>query len=380
MGYGVDGIPKMTRKERVKLAITHQEPDRVPHQINLTIPARRMLQEHFQTDDLDTALDNHIAMTSPELPMEEVARPPLTGAEAPGAAERPAAARRRPDQSNQAEPGSGYFRDEWGVIWNRTFDKDIGVIEGAVLPEPRLDGLRVPDPHDPRRYEGFPKFIEEHREQFLVCGIGFSLFERAWTLRGLENFLMDMVLHPGFVEELLDVIVEFDLGLIEEAGRYEFDAFQFGDDWGQQSGVTMGPEAWRRFIKPRVTKLYRAAREQGKHVFIHSCGAVQELFEDLIEVGVEVFNPFQPEVMDAVEMKRRYGDRLAFYGGVSTQKTLPAGSPQEVRAEVRRLIREVGRGGGYILAPAHDVQRDVPLENLLALLEEVRDQAPDGSR
>lgn len=332
----------MTRKERVELAITHQEPDRVPHQINLTIPAREMLEQHFGTKDLDAVLENHIATTNAELPMVEVA--------------------------------PGYFRDEWSVVWNRTVDRDIGVIEGAVLPEPSLDGLNLPDPHDPGRYQGFPAFIEGHRDQFLFCDIGFSLFERAWTLRGLETFMMDLVLHPDFVEELLDTIVEFDLGIIEEAGRFEFDAFQIGDDWGQQSGVTMGPEAWRRFIKPRAARLYAAAHEAGKHVVIHSCGAVQELFDDLIEVGVEVFSPFQPEVMDVVEMKRRFGDRLAFYGGVSTQKTLPQAGPEGVRAEVRRLIDAVGKGGGYILAPAHDVQRDVPLENLLALLDEVQSQ------
>lgn len=332
----------MTRKERVELAVTHQEPDRVPHQVNLTIPARQMVQEHFGTEDLDTVLENHIASTNAELPMDEI------------------------------KPG--YFRDEWGVVWNRTIDKDIGVIEGAVLPEPNLERLEVPDPHDPRRYEGFRAFIEGHREQFLFCDIGFSLFERAWTLRGLENFFMDLAVHPGFVEELLDTVVEYDLAVIEEAGRFDFDAFQLGDDWGQQSGVTMGPEAWRRFIKPRVAKLYAAAHDAGKHVVIHSCGAVQELFQDLIEVGVEVFGPFQPEVMDVVAMKRRFGDRLAFYGGVSTQKTLPHATPAEVRAEVRRLIEEVGRGGGYVLAPAHDVQRDVPLENILALLDEVQSQ------
>ena len=186
--------------------------------------------------------------------------------------------------------------------------------------------------------------------------------------------MMDLALHPDFVEELLDTIVEFDLGIIEEAGRFEFDAFQIGDDWGQQSGVTMGPEAWRRFIKPRAARLYAATHDAGKHVVIHSCGAVQELFDDLIEVGVEVFGPFQPEVMDVVEMKRRFGDRLAFYGGVSTQETLPYASPEGVRAEVRRLLNDVGKGGGYILAPAHDVQRDVPLENILALLDEVQSQ------
>jgi len=336
----------MTRKERVKLAISHQQPDRVPHQVNLTIPARAMLQEHFGTEDLDTVLDNHLAMTSPELPVEQI----------------------RP----------GYFRDEWGVLWNRTIDEDIGIPEGQVLPEPTLAGLELPDPHDARRYAGFPAFLDAHREQFLICGIGFSLFERAWTLRGLEAFMMDLALAPDFVEELLETIVGYDLAVIAEAGKYGFDAFQFGDDWGQQRGVTIGPEAWRRFIKPLVAKLYAAAKETGKHVFIHSCGAVQELFDDLIEVGVEVFNPFQPEVMDIAAVKRRYGDRLSFYGGVSTQRTLPEGTPEEVRAEVRGLLREMGRGGGYILAPAHDVQRDVPLGNLLALVEEVKSRGGAG--
>jgi uroporphyrinogen decarboxylase len=336
----------MTRKERVRLAITHREPDRVPHEISLTIPAREMLEAHFHTTDLDTVLDNHLASIAPELPMVEF----------------------RP----------GYFRDEWGVVWNRTVDRDIGVIEGAVLPEPNLAGLSLPDPHDPRRYAPIPAFLQEHSDQFLLCDIGFSLFERAWTLRGLENFFMDLALHPGFVTELLDVITDYVLALVAEAGRFGFDAFQFGDDWGQQSGVTMGPEAWRRFIRPRAARLYAAAHETGKFVFIHSCGAVQALFPDLIEIGVDVFNPFQPEVMDVVEMKRRFGDRLAFYGGVSTQRTLPYSSPAGVRAEVRRLIREVGRGGGYILSPAHDVQRDVPLENLLALADEVMNQEDRG--
>jgi len=340
----------MTRKERVELAITHREPDRVPHQINLTIPAREMLEQHFGTKDLDACLDNHIAMTSPELPMEDI----------------------KPD----------YVRDEWGVVWNRTIDKDIGVVEGTVLPEPTLDGLTVPDPRDPRRYRDFADFIDGHSDQFLICGIGFSLYERAWTLRGLQNFLMDLAVNVEFAEELLDAIVDYTLILIEEAGRFGFDAFQFGDDWGQQTGVTMGPETWRRLIKPRVARLYAAVHDQGKHVVIHSCGAVQDLFEDLIEVGVEVFNPFQPEVMEPVATKRRFRGRLAFYGGVSTQETLPHASPEGVRAEVRRLISEVGRGGGYILAPAHDVQRDVPLENILALLDEVRNQptAAGGSR
>ena len=130
---------------------------------------------------------------------------------------------------------------------------------------------------------------------------------------------------------------------------------RFGDDWGKQRGLHHGAGPWREFIKPRIRQMYGLVKARGKHVFIHSCGKVDELFPDLIECGVDVFNPFQPEVMDVYEMKRGYGDALASIGGISTQKTLPYGTPAEVRDEVRRLARRVGRDGGYIAAPAHDI-------------------------
>ena len=111
----------------------------------------------------------------------------------------------------------------------------------------------------------------------------------------------------------------------------------FGDDWGQQTGLLFGRRLWQRFIKPRITQLYGAVKRAGKAVLIHSCGQVQELFPELIEAGLDVFNPFQPEVMDPYEMKRQFGSRLAFLGGVSVQKLLPFGTPQQIRDEVRRL-------------------------------------------
>jgi uroporphyrinogen decarboxylase len=120
--------------------------------------------------------------------------------------------------------------------------------------------------------------------------------------------------------------------------------------------------------------MYGKVREAGKDVFIHSCGDVDELFDDLVDIGLNCFNPFQPEVMDVYELLLRYRGRLAFHGGLSTQKTLPYGTPEEVRAETRRLI-ELGSDGGYILSPAHAVEGDVPLANMLAFIEEVQAQS-----
>jgi uroporphyrinogen decarboxylase len=135
----------------------------------------------------------------------------------------------------------------------------------------------------------------------------------------------------------------------------------------------MGPRRWREFILPQLKRMYAPVREAGKFVMIHSCGDVDELFDDLVAIGLNSFNPFQPEVMDVASLFARYRGRLTFHGGLSTQRTLPFGTVEDVRAEVRRLL-ELGRDGNYIFAPAHDVEGDVPLENMRAAIELVQGQ------
>ena len=135
----------------------------------------------------------------------------------------------------------------------------------------------------------------------------------------------------------------------------------------------MGPELWREFVKPVLKRMYSVVRAKGKFVMIHSCGDVDELFDDLIEIGVQCFNPFQPEVMDVFSLLESYRGRLAFHGGLSTQQTLPYGSAVEVIEATKRLLT-AGREGGYLFAPAHAVEGDVPLENILAFMEVVQNQ------
>ncbi len=332
----------MNPRDRVWHSIRHQQADRVPYHLSYTVPARRKLEAYYGTSDLDRALDNHLVKYKP----------------------------RRPDAWQEVRPD--YWRDEFGVVWNRTVDKDIGVVEEYLLQERTLEGYAFPDPHDPLRYQGLPAFIEQNSTRFRVINIGFSLFERAWSLRGMVNLMIDMLEAPAWVDELLDAIVAFDLGLIEEVTRYDIDAVMFGDDWGHQRGLLFGAPLWRRFIKPRLAQLYGAVRQAGKAVLIHSCGKVQELFPELIELGLDVFNPFQPEVMDLGQVKKEFGADLSFYGGMSIQRILPFGTPQQVRDEARRLMDEIGRGGGFIVAPSHDMPGDIPLENMVAFIEAVR--------
>jgi uroporphyrinogen decarboxylase len=233
----------------------------------------------------------------------------------------------------------------------------------------------LPDPDDPSRYAHYPRLIaDKKQDSFIVVDLGFSLFERAWTLAGMENVLMWMVEDKGLIHRLLDVIVEFNLRVIDHVCACDVDAMLFGDDWGQQRGVIMGPKLWREFIKPRVRRMYGAVHARGKHVFIHSCGKVDELFPDLIECGVNVFNPFQPEVIDVYDVKRRYGRDLGFYGGISTQRTLPYGTAQETKDEVRRLIDAIGKDGGYIASPAHAIPADARPENIAAMIDVLQSQ------
>jgi len=336
----------LTRRERVCAAIAHVEPDRIPWEIGLTIPAADSLAKAVGVapEELDDWLGNHL-----------FAVPPIA-------------------QGEEGFVKPGYWRDQFGVVWNRTVDPDIGIVEHYQLRDRSLAGHNWPDPDDPARWETFERCLERKGDRYSVCSIGFSLFERAWTLRGMTDLLMDMIEAPEFVDDLLDAICEYNLRLVENAVRYPIDAVYFGDDWGSQRGLIMGPKLWRRFILPRVQRMYAAVKAHGKHVYIHSCGDVDELFPDLIEAGLDVFNPFQPEVMDVYEVKRLYGDRLSFLGGMSIQRVMPFGTPDDVRREAERLIREIGRGGGYILAPSHAIPRDVPVENILALVEVVRDR------
>ena len=334
----------MTNRERVLASLDHRQPDRVPYNIHFTEPARQKMAAFYGDRAFEAKLGNCLTVlhTEPSGSWREV----------------------RPD----------IWEDQFGVQWDRSIDTDIGNVCNVLVTKENLAGFRFPDPEDPTRFEGHAERIAATPDQFHLTDLGFSLYERAWTLAGMEQVLMAMVESPAFADELLDRITEFNLRIIERACALPIEAMMFGDDWGQQTGLQMGPALWRRFIKPRVRRMYAAVKARGKRVFIHSCGKVDELFPDLVECGLDVFNPFQPEVIDVYEAKRRYGDRLSFYGGISTQKTLPYGTTAQVKDEVRRLLDRVGKDGGYIAAPAHDVPRDAKPENIAAMIEVLQAQ------
>jgi len=338
----------MTPKERIQRALAHQETDFTPYDLGFDLRTRERLVELTGDESFDRDLVSHFAGVSLGYP------------------------------ETAARVDRNHYTDAFGVIWEEALLGELGVVRDPVLKEPSLQGYQFPSPSPPGLCDGFGERVQAAAatERYVTWGIGFSLYERAWSLRGIEGFLLDMVEHEAFAHELLDRICEFNLALIEQACQYPIDNVRFGDDWGSQRGLIMGPTLWRTFLKPRFARMVQKAASYGKTTLLHTDGDVFEIIPDLVEVGLTTLNPVQPDVMDIYQIKREYGRDLSFLGGVSVQHFLPDSTPQEVRDGVRRLLREVGKGGGFIISPTHSLGQDIPPENLLVLLEELTHQAP----
>jgi uroporphyrinogen decarboxylase len=270
-----------------------------------------------------------------------------------------------------------HVRDAYGGIWR--IDRRPCHLERPPLAEPSFAGYDFPKPQVFYRPDAKAKALAtcaQKRDSFLVAGLGWGLFERSWNLRGFENALMDAAAEPAFYEEMLDRLTDLYLAFVRYTVDLPVDAVLFGDDWGDQRGIILGAERWRRFLKPRWARIYQAVHAAGKIVMSHSCGSVAQIMPDLIEIGLDVLESVQPEAagMDPCELKERWGDRIVFWGGLGSQSTIPHGTPQQIRAQVRKLCDQMGRDGGYILAPAKPLQPETPTENAVAVVEAFTNQ------
>jgi uroporphyrinogen decarboxylase len=328
----------MNYRDRVIQALNFQESAVLPYTLPIEPEIIQMLNQHFGSPRWQNSVHNHIGLVRmPALSLPESDQ----------------------DQIN----------DLFGSTW-RTDHKPAHLTH-PVLSQPTLDGYRFPsvdDFWDEALLQAQIDLAKQHG-QFIVATTGLGLFERSWALRGFENALTDMLLHADFYHALLDEILYLQIQYIKRLGNLDIDAILFSDDWGDQRGVIMGPRLWRKFFKPRAEKFFSAVHSVHKWTIQHSCGNVFPILGEMVEIGLDVLESVQPEVMDIYEIKRQYGSQLSLWGGLGTQRLLPFGSPQEILEEVSRLRNQIGRGGGYILSPAKPILPEVPLENVLAVLQ-----------
>ena len=270
-----------------------------------------------------------------------------------------------------------HARDIFGTLWR--LDRRPWHLEAPGLKQPSFDGYDFPTPDgfvNPTLKEDVEKAMVAQPESFSIINIGWGLFEQIWGIRGFENALIDAIAEPDFFSELLDRLTELRLSMVAQCADISADAIMFGDDWGDQRGVILGPERWCKFLKPRWAKIYDAVHAQGKIVISHCCGSIADIMDDVIEIGLNVLESVQPEAagMNPYQLKKKYGDKMTFWGGLGSQSTIHFGSSQEIRDEVRHLVQEMGTGGGYILAPAKSLQPGTPFENAIAVVEAFTNQ------
>ena len=352
----------MTSAERVLAATEHREPDRVPVDFWWSVEMKDKLLRHLglgTVDELQDYLGSDLRCVYPAYAGPDLRR---------------------------FEDGS--FEDFWGVI-RSPFRYETGgtyyeVMSPALADATSLDDielLRWPDP-DWFDYDSLAGECDRYPDHAIVVGkMGRecqTLFIQLWYYRGLENSLMDLVAWPEMVEALVARIMAFRLEHLKRilaAARGRAHILQLADDYGAQGGLMLSRDAWLRYFAPHLRTMADMAHEAGLKVFLHCDGDIRQIIPDLTDLGVDILNPIQPGAggMDPAGLKRDFGDRLCFHGAVDTQTTLPFGAEEEVIEEVRERIQVLGEGGGYILAPVHTVEPDVPVENLLAVYRAARE-------
>ena len=352
----------MTSRENVLAALSHRRPERVPKYAYFTPAIFERFREETGEEDYAAYFGFDVTYVGPG-PTKHMGD---------FSAYHPA-----------GTPNDDYDISEWGTGHEKGtvhhFRHLVSPLTGLADPA-ELDDFPWPDCNADYRWEHVNDQVSAlHDQGQAVMGVppipGGTFYETAWQMRGMDMFLMDLLTDPPLAEALLDRIEAIQLEAARRMASADVDVLLTADDVGTQRGMMIAPDLWRHWFKPRMAKMIVAARDikSSLHVFYHSDGNIEDIIPDLIEVGVDVLNPVQPECMDPVALKKQYGDRLSFWGTIGTQTTLPFGTPQEVRDTVRRMIEEVGRNGGLVLAPTHFVEPDVPWENIVAMFEAIEE-------
>jgi uroporphyrinogen decarboxylase len=369
----------MTPRERVLCTLRGGQADRVPYDLThcsnglggFNREAARLFREHTGSDDPDEyfGVQRDVAWVG-------------LGDTQLDLLERYAAYHRLPPHLAYDPDPKGQTERTFSLLeWGAALVPGSSAAYDHFVPPARMEETDALD--DIERYP-LPDFDAEYRYAHLdaelssirarglasVAFMAMTLFETAWQIRGLERLITDMIAGEESAACLLDRITALSAYRARRFAMSGVDVIHIGDDIGMQDRMLMSPAAWRQWLKPRLARVIAAAREVKPDVvfFYHSDGFIEPVIAELIEIGVDALNPVQPECMDPAAIKRQYGDRLAFWGTVGIQHTLPFGTPEQVAAEVKLRIETVGKGGGLYLSPTHVIAPEVPYENLFAFV------------
>jgi len=354
----------MKHRDRVIMALNHEQPDRCPMQVSFTPEFADRLRLELNaltgklhnphgggnTYDLERALGEDMLLTSV-------------------------------GWANSYYQQPGDYTDEWGIGWKSVdYETPYGrgyyteIDHHPLAEDSAVSSYKPPDPKRPELYLEAERVIREFKNEYWIVGVTVTtIFECAWALRGYERLLSDFLLKPDLAEAILNLPYQYHLAAAKGLVQMGVDMIWVGDDVGAQQAMLISPKMWRKFLKPRMAHFIaevKAINPQLK-VAYHSDGVIHPIIPELIEIGIDVLNPIQPASMDPAQLKEQFGDRLCFWGTIDEQYTLPFGSPEQVRAEIIHRLKTVGRDGGLILGPTHHVQLDTPLENFWSMVHTI---------
>jgi uroporphyrinogen decarboxylase len=381
-------MASMTNRERVLAALRHEETDRVPidfggcYSTGIYFTAYEKLK-NFLGLEHDTVIGRRmtrcVTIDESVLRRFDVDTRILTIGPYEGA-------------GNQREIDEDGYADELGAVWRKVGDGPYLNVDGPFYGKSAsigdLENHTWPDPDDPGYTRGLrerARALRENTDCAIVLNLPSGVVHTSQWLRGYEAWLKDLYKNRDYACRLMDLITDWWVRIVanalDAAGEY-IDVTNFGDDLGTQQSTLFDPKIYRELVKPRHARMFATIKERSDaKILFHSCGAVSKLFDDFIDVGIDVVNPVQVRArdMEPDRLKAEFGDRLAFWGAIDTQRVLPFGTPDEVRAEVRRVIDILGRGGGYVLNSVHNIQAEVPPENIVAMFDEARSYRPGGA-
>ncbi len=370
---------EMTPRERVMTALNLQEPDRVPVDLaqaggdGITAVAYQHLVSHL---GLPARAGRIMNMMAQSVHVDEDVlqrfRVDFRRVDMGG-----------PDNWKNQPVGEDGYRDEWGVVRSRPEGSYYYDLTESPMTEDTMaaiDRFPWPDADDPGRYRGLrerARELHEETDYAVVLNLNSAFFLRCAELRGWENFYMDMASNPEFayalMERYLDVRLRIAELALEEVGDHVDIVFASSDDLGMTDRPIVSPQMYRQLIKPLQKKTFDFIKDRTPaKLFYHCDGALYPIIEDFIEIGVEVLNPIQVSAVgmgDTRKLKQEFGDRLAFWGAIDTNRVLPLGTPEDVREEVRRRIADLAPGGGYVICSVHNIQPEVPPENVVAMFD-----------